>query len=158
MANIKIKEIVEAIGGLAVIISLLLVASELRQANNIALRDSRVEINNIQYDQSRLAFESERFASVREKLREADPQLTSIESELALDWAMMNMANWGNISASIDADLLPSGTADVWIQTAVSLVNDFPGIIPFIRTRANAIGLGRGYSPLFDAVLDAMSE
>jgi len=158
MRKFTAKEIVESIGIIAVIVSLLLVASELRQANDIALRDSRVEINNLEYDQRRLAFESEQFSLMREKLRELDPELTSIESELAFDWAAMNMANWGNISASVDAGLLAPATAEVWTQSAVSLVHDYPGIIPFIRGRASAIGLDYGYSPLLDAVLDAVSK
>lgn len=154
MSKFTTKDLIEFAGAVAVIASLLLVASELRQANNIALRDSRMQINQMQYDLGRLAFESESLVLLREKLRNPDTELNPAEQELALEWASMHMANWGNITASIDAGLLAESTANVWRDTAVSFVTDYPGIIPFLRDQVKARGLVRGYSPILDAVLD----
>ena len=57
MKTIEFRQLTEFFGVTAVIISLLFVAFELRQSNLIALRDSRAQINAMDYDLNRLVIE-----------------------------------------------------------------------------------------------------
>ena len=88
------------------------------------------------------------------KLSSENLELTADEQAQASSWALMQVLNWGTISASMEAGLLSDQVAQVWIRDAVRVIDRFPGLIPHIDQILKGNGVKRGYSPFFDRVLD----
>ena len=143
--KIENRLIFETLGVTAVIISLLFVAYELRQANLIALRDSRIQINSMEFELRKLAIENSQFLSLQLKLQGENPELTAEEQVQASNWAYLQLLSWGTASASMEAGLLSDQVGQVWISNAIAVIDQHPGLAPFIDRILKNNGVVTGY-------------
>ena len=134
--SIDTRHIVELIGGLAIVISLVFVGLELRQANVIAGRESRTEMSIEAIDLNRLTLEDASTASLRVKLRDLPANLTDEEAEQALALAWMYVWFWAAINSSVEAGLVPDEVVSIYTENVRLVFQNYPGLCPFISITA----------------------
>ena len=130
--SIDTRHIVELIGGIAIVTSMVFVGLELRQANVIAGRESRTEMSIQAIDLNRLTLEDASTASLRVKLRNLPPELTDEEAEQALGLAWMYVWFWAAINSSVEAGLVPDEVVSIYTQNVKLIFENYPGLCPFI--------------------------
>ena len=135
--KIGTKQIIEIAGGLAVVLSLLLVAYEIRQTNQISNATIMYDLLNDYSVHDQAIFENENAAALLSKLREPDVELTKIEYERARGLTFRYMNIWGAQEFAYANDQVPEEHFQVVLTEIESVLRDFPGIRPIFRDTLN---------------------
>ena len=132
--NLDSRQFLEAIGVCAVIISLLFVAFEIRQANRIAVATAEIEINGMAAELNDLRINNEQLRSIRNKIWSNDGRFEPTEDESELYYAYI--ARSFNLFLSREAahrnGLLTDESMNRTYNDLERALN-LPGNIPFYR-------------------------
>ena len=154
--NLEKKEVVEIIGLSAVVVSVLFLAFEIRQSNQIARNDAELNIRNQVHEVHGNILSSPETAAVLAKLRLGHEDLSPAENELAISFTKQNIQLLTSAEQAFENGLLSRDTYDQWIRNSEDTMNEFPGIVPHYSTVATTFGIRYGRSEGYDAMLDAL--
>ena len=115
------------LANMTVIVGLILLVIELRQANKMALRESYAELSNMGMQTKALVINNPEFASLKAKLRSKKPQLSAIEKELADAWLFTQFNWWSSIQNSYELGLIDEMRYERYLTTAVRITTTYPG-------------------------------
>lgn len=152
------KQIAEYAGILAVVVSLLFVAFELRLSNTIAVRESSADILDRWFEISRIAYENPTVASLLTKLQDPSPTLTAEEEVRATNLANTYSTVIGLLNASYTAGTLPEYALDVHLSIFENVFRTYPGIVPYFSSSRNNRGFQNETQPVFSRVFDLMDQ
>lgn len=115
------------LANMTVIVGLILLVIELRQANKMALRESYAELSNMGMQTNALVINNLEFASLKAKLRSKKPQLSAIEKELADAWLFTQFNWWSSIQNSYELGLIDEMRYERYLITAARITTTYPG-------------------------------
>ena len=128
--NIDTQKIVELTGFIAVVVSLLFVAFELRQSNRIAIGNAELAMSALNADVNRVIFELEENDEVFVKLTTKDSDLTPEEYQRAIYIAYMHLNRWVATERSFENGLLSETTFLTEFDDVTFLFQRMPGFAP----------------------------
>ncbi len=128
----KIRTVIEVLGGLAVVLSLLFVGVQIGQANTIAGREARTEMDVLGIDLNRVILENPGIALVRSKLRSHDSELTEIETEQAFGLGGMYGSYWAAMNSVVESGIVSDEVIEIYSDEVRLIFSKYPGLCPFV--------------------------
>ena len=131
--NNHLKEIVEIVGVVSIVTSLLLVAWEIRQTNRIAIAGTAQELSArlSEIDRDRAAYPD--VAKLYPKLRSPESHLvTATDSSQMEGLASQYLEIFTAAQLAYDDRLLDRGQFDRYARLAASVVDNHPGLHPYL--------------------------
>lgn len=122
------RGLAELIGIIAVILSLLFVAFELRQSNRIAIGNAELAMAALNADVNRVIFESDGNDALFVKLSSRNPNLTPEEYQRASYIAYMHFNRWNATQRSHDNGLVSDRTLEIELMDAGYVLERLPGL------------------------------
>ena len=156
--KIGTKQLVEFIGITAVVISLWLVASELRQSNRIAIATSEADLRSSQRDVNSLAAENPELAAVLVKAQDITSQLDPIEEQVLRSFSAAQFSVLTQANVSNESGLLTSYTLNIYANGMRITLNRYPLMTKYFAESARDYKFRRGMSPLWDSLLNLLGE
>ena len=132
---------IEVIGVLAIVVSLLFVAYQIRQANRIATGAATIEIQHMQGDLVSTFLNEPELADLGVKLATNDQSLTPKEIQLAMAYGQKYFVVWDAIEAANANSLISSRTYGIYDGQVEDLIRRFPGLIPYMLNILEAWGV-----------------
>lgn len=127
-SRVQPKDLIEIVGIAAVVLSLLLLAYEVRQSNRIAQATTTYEINRDINQFNELGYSSTEAAALLIKFREEDPQLTRVES-LQLQLMARRFLNlWTVQENAYENGLLTEAQIEMTKADVISVMSVFPAL------------------------------
>ncbi len=123
----RMRQSVETIGIAAVVISLLLVAYEVRQANSIAVGTTSYEIVRDINEFNDLIITDANFANVLIKLQSREPELTVVEERQARATAMRLLNVWVASETAYDNGLITEAYISLTREDVKAMGEELPG-------------------------------
>ena len=151
------RTIVEIVGGVAVVLSLLFVGLQLQQGNTIAEREARSEIPVLTMEINRLALEEPSVASLLEKLGSDSPDLTKDEAHQAYSLAGMYTNLWAVMSSAVDSGLVPENVAPIYLGNVRNTLEVYLGLCPFLLSRVTE-NMRNAQINFFSAVISEVDQ
>ncbi len=148
----------ETIGALAVVASLIYVATQIRQANRISIRETRSALIAHGAGMARLSLENPQIADLCVKLRATNPVLTPEEAHQAYDLASMWVFYLAQVNSSREAGLLPDRVFEVYLETFSRLLTRMPGLSPHLVTVLQETGIKPGDFAAHDFVFNLIAK
>lgn len=152
------KQLFEFVGILAVVLSLVFVAWELRQANRIAIANSEAEIRTAVRDLNLSVAENPELGLLVAKLIRNDTELSPGEEARRIAYAQARFNIYAQINAAYQNGLLSEYSLDVYRVSLPDILRREPGIVETFADIARMVKFERGSSPLWDTLLTELSE
>lgn len=157
--KLSIKQVYEVVGVLAIVVSLLFVALELRQANNIAQAAAEAQMREISTTANQIMMESPEFAATISKLRTwPDEELSAAELESARAYYINMIATLSTAQQFWERGLLSDYTYSIFYNLPESTMRDRPGSIPIFAELVDFYGFTKGTNPMWDSLLSALQK
>ena len=153
-----IAAVAETIGAVAVVASLIYVATQMRQSNRIGIRETRSALIAHGAGISRLSLENPQVADLCVKLRAANSVLTPEEAHQAYDLASMWVYYLAQVNGSHEAGLLPDRVFEVYLGTFSRLLTRMPGLSPHFVTVLQETGIKPGDFAAHDFVFNLIGR
>jgi hypothetical protein len=126
--DISKTKFVEVVGFGAVIVSLLFVAYEIRQANQIAVGTTTIEIYRNWMTINELIYTDEKLAALIYKLRDDTAELSNIERIQADAYARRHANGWVALEIAYENDLVTETLYQAGIKEVQIIISTSPGI------------------------------
>ena len=139
---------IEYFGILAVVISVLFVGFEIRQANRIAIGTTSHEIQRNFMAINELVLADKEVAALLLKLRHPDVELTEVETVQAGAWARRMINNWTAIEEAYESGLLSESVYLSAVDDVNAFIKRNPGLLPIYRHFFAEYGQKREYDLL----------
>jgi hypothetical protein len=123
---------IEVIGVLAVVISLLFVAYQIRQANRIATGAATIELQHMALVVVNTFLNEPELADLGAKLATNDQSLTPKEIQLSMAYGQQYYVLWDAIEAAYENSLISSRTYSIYDGQAEDLIRRWTGVIPYM--------------------------
>jgi hypothetical protein len=131
--DISRTKFVEVVGFGAVIVSLLFVAYEIRQANQIAVGTTTIEIYRNWMTLNELIATDEKLAALIYKLRDDTAELSNIERIQADAWARRAVNGWVALEIAYENDLVTEILYQAGIRDVQNMISNVPGIREWLK-------------------------
>ena len=148
----------EIVGAMAVVASLIYLASQIKHQNSISLRDSRSKILDKWAIINMSQIENSGTAALMNKLKSSSPILTDEEKISADGLAAMYLNVIGEINASHEAGMLPGRFLNLHLDILSVNLGRYPGVHPFIEDYLEKVGIVQGIGPAFDRVFEDIAR
>lgn len=122
----------EGLGALAVIGSLVYVASQIRLANRISVREARAELVDTVQAIYRLPLEHPQLAELDVKLESRDATYTPEEAYQARALALLWITFLSKVNGTHESGLLPDIVFKIYLNTVSMQLQSQPGLAPFL--------------------------
>jgi hypothetical protein len=126
------RTLAEFIGIIAVVLSLLVVAFELRQSNRIAIGNAELAVSALNAEVNRVIFDSEDNDELFVKLTSKDPNLSPEEHQKAIQVAYLQLNRWFATERSFDNGLISEVSFLIEMDDVTVLFQRFPGLAPIL--------------------------
>ncbi len=126
--DISRTKFVEVVGFGAVIVSLLFVAYEIRQANQIAVGTSTIEVYRNWMTINELIFTDEKLAALLYKLGDDTAELSNIERIQADAFVARSVNGWVALEVAYDNNLVTETLYQAGIRDVQNLISSRPGL------------------------------
>lgn len=156
--KIDSKQILEIAGVVAVIVSLLFVASEISQSNRIAIREARSELISQELELQNSFLENPELSALMLKLKDKDPNLSPLDEFQAESFAMQLILRTADLNISYESDFMTEETLRRQVLGITRNIDRVPGIVPYLRSTAEDLGIVRNVSPVWGAFFDEMEK
>ncbi|MEM9301930.1 MAG: hypothetical protein AAGE01_07455 [Pseudomonadota bacterium] len=117
---------------------------ELQQANTIAQGEARDRNSAAIFDISQAIAENERLVALTVKLRQATPELSETEHELARRLAAMYVSQWGKLVIQNSTGLLPESSLSFGQAGIAATFDQYPGLAPHLAEYLSYRGVTAG--------------
>jgi len=156
MKNRHWRELLEIVGVVSIVASLLLLAMELRQSNNIAAAQTAMQIASA-YDELHIARASNpEFAKLFPKLEAPEAHLTTAtEASQIRGIALHYLSILGAVQSAFDNGLISPETRDAYIAGLAHSIETWPGIRAHYVELYASLGLLQDaavYAPIADYI------
>ena len=141
-----------------VVLSLVFVGFELRQSNEIAVRDARNAIIEKLDEIQRLRIESSLLREVLAKLSQQNPELDFDESVVADSYVQLWISYWGSIQVAQDSGFLPEAVYQVYRNGIGNEFERHPGISPYVEARLNNVGVGPQFAEIYSDLFNEINK
>ena len=131
MISERTRTIVELTGLVAVVVSLLIVAYEVRQSNRIAQATTTYEIGRDVNEFNVLGYSDPEFAEFLVKLRDRDAELSSVDAMRARLLANRFVNLWTVQEKAFENGLLSQGQFEATRRDVMTVVTVFPALMRF---------------------------
>lgn len=147
----------EAAGAVAVVLSLIFVGVELRQANDIATRDVRIQLSTQVSDLERLTTENSDHAALLSRLTSKAVTLSAVEYEQARSYAQQLISHWAAVQAAHESGFLPEGSFNAYLKYMTSTFGRYPGLATIVKERLAEWGIGPEFSEIYRHVYEQIA-
>jgi len=148
----------EIISALAVVITLVYLASQIRQSNQIARTEAELAIRNQVHEIHGNVLSSSVTAATLAKLRLGQEELSPTEKELAISFTKQNIQMLFSAEQAYQNQLLSKATYDSWLRNTSDTMNEYPGIVEPYYIVATTFGIAHRQSKAADAIVNALVE
>lgn len=148
----------EIVGAIAVVASLIYLASQIRNQNNIALRDSRSAISQRWNEIAIAKVENDDVAALLNKLKSYSPTLTEDECVKAHGLAQMHLNVCAAINSALEAGIMSDDILKRNLYILAANTGEYPGLYPFIEDIMNKVGIAKGLTPAFDRLIEDIEK
>ena len=138
--KVNVKEILEAIGIIAVVISLIFVGYQLQQSNRIAERDARAEIVANHISLNAIVLENSELAELLGKHRTYGIVVNSVEAEQSRRLADLWFQLWASVVVAYESGYLPERLYRGYLGSAISTIEQYPGMESYFNERIGNLG------------------
>ena len=153
-----IAAFVEGIGALAVIGSLVYVASQIRLANRISVREARAELVDTIQGIYRLPLEHPHLAELNVKLESRDAIFTREEGDQVRALASLWITFLSKVNGTYESGLLPEKVFKVYLSNFSSQLRRQPGFISFLVEAYEQSSIRPGDFEAHDHIFALMTE
>lgn len=122
----------EGIGAFAVIASLVYVASQIRLANRISVREARAELIDTVQAIYRLPLEHPQLAELDVKLESPDATYTPEEAYQARALALLWITFLSKVNGTHESGLLPDVVFNIYVNNLAIQLQRQPGLVTFL--------------------------
>ena len=151
----NLTEILNLVASAAVLVGLVFLIVEIRQTNQIALRDSRADIVNSGIQVNGFLLENPDLTALLLKLRDPAPELTELEKEQAMLLAVSRFSFWTNINVGAETGLLPNMNLEAYLGAIRQYFDNYPGFAPYFEGILVGSNIKAGdFSRIFDVLLE----
>ncbi len=150
----KLNKWLTLIANLGVLIGVFFLVLEIRQSNSIANREAASEISNAGSELNFRVIENQEFAMLRSKLRDADADLSPMEEEQALSWALTQLNYYILVSNSYENGLITEFIYELQQKSALRMARRYPGMFNFLSEVLDDIGMPPGSNSFVDRLLE----
>ena len=148
----------EGIGALAVIASLVYVASQIRLANRISIREARAELVDTIQSIYRIALEHPQHADLAVKLQSPNSTYTDQEAFQALSLASLWITFLSKVSGTFESGLLPERVMQIYVENFCEQLRAQPGLRSFLTRGYQMSSINRGDFYAHDCVFAMLDE
>lgn len=107
------RSLLEGVGVIAVVLSLLFVAFQIQQANRIAIATTEIEVSNNYTELNEFIMENPEFWDLYYKAREPGVELTIVERSIYSNWARRLFNIWRGIDTAYRNGMVPEETYSI---------------------------------------------
>ena len=155
MVNINRNRLIEYVGILAVLLSLLFVAFEIRQSNRIAIGNASMEMTQMLLELNRSLREDPEISALVTKLSENEGGLTPTESQMADALAFEYINVWSAAGRAYENGLILEESFINYMSGISAELDRFPGLAPhFIRLQQLYAGAPVAESGLMNRIVE----
>ncbi len=129
--NLNNKQLIEIIGLVAVVASLLLLTYELRQANQIARTNARFEMTDSYASLNESVYTNPELAELISKLRNSDFVPSAQEREQIWAYLLRTTNTWIAAEFAYNNGQYPEEVFQGTLEDADKFLKDYPGMHPF---------------------------
>lgn len=122
----------QTIGALAVLISLVYLATQVRLANRISIREARSDLIDLISSIKRLPLENPQLAQLWVKLQSAETALTPEETLQAHEFANVWLYFLQKANGAYEAGLLPKKVFHIYLDHFSAMLVKQPGLVPHV--------------------------
>ena len=148
----------EIIGAIAVVASLIYLASQIKNQNSIALRDSRSVISNRWNEIAVAKLEDGEVAALVNKLKTYSAILTDEERVRANGFAQMHLNIIAALNSALEAGIMPGNILTRNLNILSTNMGEYPGVYPFIEDILEKVGVVEGTTPAFDRLFEDIAK
>ena len=152
------KQIIEIVGLIAVVFSLLFLSFEIRQSNKIATASAEGETREWAREVRTRIAENPEYASLMLKLRNDNNELSPLEEERAYAHAVQYISVWSQANAAFENGVLSDYSFGINLRDIGLNMSRYPGLVKFFAMGATDYGFQYGTSRMWDSLLDELSE
>ena len=117
---------------MAVVLSLLVVAFELRQSNRIAIGNAELAVSALNAEVNRVIFESDEIDELYVKLTSRAPNLNPEEQQKAIQIAYLQLNRWFASERSFNNGLISEASFLIEMDDVAVLFQRLPGLAPIL--------------------------
>lgn len=128
----KKRAITETLGALTVVLSLLFLGLQIRQANIIAGREARTEMDFQFFELNKVILENPSVALLRSKLRNKNAELTEVEIEQAFSLGSMYASYWAAMNSVVASGMVSDQVLEIYSSEVRLIFNSYPGVCPYV--------------------------
>jgi hypothetical protein len=148
MTDRKVRGFIEGVGLVAVVVSVLFLAMQVRQANQIARAETSREIIALFNEFHDVVLSEPEVAQLLVALTSASPELTPTQAVQARHLATRFVNAYNSVHDAHVEGLANDEMHDAYAASIVAYMEEYPGLAPYLRDRA-AMLPGVGERPLF---------
>lgn len=152
------KQIIEIVGIIAVVLSLLFLTFEIRQSNKIATASAEGETREWAREVRTRIAENPEYASLMLKLKSENEELSPLEEERAYAHAIQYISVWSQSNAAFENGVLSEYSFGINLKDIGVNMSRYPGLVEFFAKGAEDYGFEYGTSRMWDTLLDELSE
>jgi hypothetical protein len=156
--KIEVQKMVETLGVFAVVLSLIFVGLELRQSNDIAIRDARNEITERRSDIAELEIENSSLRKLLIKLSNANADLSEEESIEVDGLVRLYIGYWASIQAAHEGGFLPERVYEVYLKSAELTSKQYPYLAKAVRERLQELRVGADLGEIYAVILKETAQ
>lgn len=119
---------------LGVIVGLVFVALEIRQANKIALVSTELGVRDTYAQLNETVYTNSEVADVLFRARDSETKFEGADSEVAEKYAYRNINTWVGLETAHENGLLPSATFESVSEDIRVSIAKYPGLAPYYRS------------------------
>lgn len=148
----------QTIGALAVLISLVYLATQVRLANRISIREARSDLIDLISNIKRLPLENPQLAQLWVKLQSAETALTPEETLQAQEFSNVWLYFLQKVNGAYEAGLLPKKVFEIYLAHFSVVLMKQPGLVPHIALAYQNSAIKRGDFAATDHVLSLLDK
>jgi hypothetical protein len=148
------RQLVEAASAVAIVLSLIFVGVELRQANDIATREVRAQLLAQLSEINRLPIEYPSHAALLIRISSTKEALSAEEYERARSYSQQLTHFWASVGAARDSGFLPDEVYEAYARQVASVFQRYPALAPIVKEYLVELGIQPEFSDFFRRIYE----
>ncbi len=148
------RQLVAAASAVAIVLSLLFVGVELRQANDVAIREVRTQLLAQLAEINKLAIEYPSHAALLIRLSSTKEALSAEEYVRARSYSQLMTHFWASVGAARDSGFLPDEAYEAYTNQVASVFQRYPALAPIVKEYFVELGIQPEYSDFFRRIYE----
>ena len=133
MWRTRVRPLIEAVGAVAVVVSVLFLAVQIKSSNDIAEAAIRYDLLMANNEWQDLVASDDDLGELLDRLRDAEIELSGGDRERARAIAYRLANQWAAVHAAYAMGQIPRWVFDGYSVDVSSRIDLYPGLVPFFR-------------------------